>query len=68
MSDDGERYLAIDGWVKDTLPDNRCARVKILLAGERVPTYDSACGYGVRQQIHHRFYGVNSASVKLSVS
>ncbi|WP_327387896.1 hypothetical protein [Streptomyces sp. NBC_01207] len=54
--------------MEDTLRDNRCACVEVLPAGERVATYDSACGSGVREQIHHRFYGVNSASVKLSVS
>ncbi|MGW2439466.1 hypothetical protein ACWCY1_22345 [Streptomyces goshikiensis] len=68
VREDGEMYLAIDGWVEDTLPDNRCARVKILPSGERLGTYESACGSGVRQQIHHRFYGFNSASVRLSVS
>ncbi|POX44460.1 hypothetical protein C3489_36375 [Streptomyces sp. Ru71] len=61
------RDLKIYGWVEDTAPDNRCARVTIKTRQGRTAER-TACGYGVRKQFSYEFDYEFGAAVKLSVS
>lgn len=60
-------HLHVYGWVEDTLPDGRCARVTITPREERSRT-TSACGSGVRQNFDEVFVQEHTAEVRLRVA
>lgn len=41
--------VTINGWVKDTLPDGRCARVKIICGSGDASFSPKACGSGTKK-------------------